>query len=369
MRNLKKAIAIARRHGIAELVQATGPALHRKAKRLRIQAQRLRSEYHAENCRKWALLENRYAGKRAFLIGNGPSLNRTPLHLLESEHTICFNRFNLMFERLSWRPTMYMNVDPLVATDMAAEIDQIVPQVEHAFLPDHHYDLSGYFRGQVQDRENIYWLYEAPMGPFHRPPRFSAAGSVASAGLQVLVYMGFDPIYLIGVDLNYRIHETAVEDDVGGIVSTADDDPNHFDPRYFGTGRNYHQPDAAVVRFQADTWARLKRQTDRMGKRIVNAGVGGALDLFRRVDLRELLAPSRVAERAAIDRAVRRITGGMALEEVLARARTISGAQEWNSEEAIVVADQSTGLEVIKEALFSHVPVGPFEGLYLFIRR
>ena len=72
---------------------------------------------------RWRTIRDLYKGQRAFIVGNGPSLNRTPLHLLKDEFTLCFNRFDLMFERLAWRPTMYMCIDDRVAEDMTSRIN------------------------------------------------------------------------------------------------------------------------------------------------------------------------------------------------------------------------------------------------------
>ena len=55
--------------------------------------------------KSWSHLKNKYKNKRVFLIGNGPSLKKTPLHFLKNEYTIVFNRFNLFFERINWIPT------------------------------------------------------------------------------------------------------------------------------------------------------------------------------------------------------------------------------------------------------------------------
>ena len=75
------------------------------------------------NDKRWSFLKNKYDGKRAFLIGNGPSLNRTPLHLLKNEYTFCVNRFNLMFDRIGWLPEMYAISDDLLMLDMIEEIN------------------------------------------------------------------------------------------------------------------------------------------------------------------------------------------------------------------------------------------------------
>ncbi|MGH7214847.1 MAG: hypothetical protein ACREIT_08790, partial [Tepidisphaeraceae bacterium] len=51
---------------------------------------------------------NRHCGRRAFLVGNGPSLIRTPLDLLAGEYTFAMNRIALIYEKTIWRPSFFV---------------------------------------------------------------------------------------------------------------------------------------------------------------------------------------------------------------------------------------------------------------------
>ena len=73
-----------------------------------------------------------------FLIGNGPSLNKTPLYLIKDEYIMCFIRFHLMYERLNWRPIFYTIVDNLLLKDVANEFHKIEPHSKYIFLPKIH---------------------------------------------------------------------------------------------------------------------------------------------------------------------------------------------------------------------------------------
>ncbi|GIR81379.1 MAG: hypothetical protein CM15mP83_1050 [Flavobacteriaceae bacterium] len=53
--------------------------------------------------------------------------------------------------------------------------------------------------------------------------------------------MGCNPIYLIGVDLNYFIPSSAKVN--GIIVTSTEEDNNHFDSRWFGPGKKWHLPE------------------------------------------------------------------------------------------------------------------------------
>ena len=52
--------------------------------------------------------KNKYKGKRVFMIGNGPSLNKTPLDTLHSEYSFAMNRISLLYDNVRWRPSFFV---------------------------------------------------------------------------------------------------------------------------------------------------------------------------------------------------------------------------------------------------------------------
>ena len=96
--------------------------------------------------------------------------------------------------------------------------------------------------------------------------------------------MGFQRVVLIGMDFSYR-YPTTVEREGTRILSRGDD-PNHFHPDYFGAGKTWKDPmlDRVLVNYHlADE---IYRAT---GREIINATVGGKLDVFPRMPLREAI--------------------------------------------------------------------------------
>ena len=320
------------------------------------------------NRNRWMRIKDLYKGQRAFLIGNGPSLNRTPLHLLNDEFTMCFNRFDLMFDRLGWRPTMYMCIDNRVAENTAPKINEIVPLTRFAFFPDIH-PRGGDFREFIKDSNNIFWLslesVSSP-GSYETLPTCSTIGTVAHLGLQVLVFMGFSPIYLVGIDLDYKEHKTVVKDTKADWTATKDDDPSHFDPRYFGAGAKYHEPSpfkVLVSGFEND-----KEILDKKGIRVMNAGIGGLVETFPRVDFRSLFNYEDAVELemllSAIPPALRRDA-----REALKGDKVITVHDDWNEKRPFTVTSTHLGEQLIPEVIMTHTPYGPFRKRHLFIRR
>ena len=341
--------------------------LTRGARNLRIRGARIIRPYHYRNVRRWQSLRGWYRGQRAFLVGNGPSLNVTPLHLLAGEHTICFNRFNLMYERLTWRPTMYMNVDGAVALDMAAEIPEIIEDVQYAFLPDVHSDGIA-IRAAIGDLANVFWLYPDFKGFYDDLPHVGLGGTVAYAAMQVLVFLGFSTIYLLGVDASYQIH-TSVIDEGDAVRSRNDDDPNHFDPRYFGTGRRYHQPDNVVMARMTAAFDDAARQTSRRGVGVLNVGVGGRLTQFPRGMLRHVVRRRtlewELCELAKAGSGIRPVT-----PELLAACSVEVAPSESLADRPLFALTTEEAMLWATRLIRTHVPLGPVaDGRSFFIAR
>ena len=317
---------------------------------------------------QWRTIKNLYRGQRVFIVGNGPSLNRTPLHLLKNEFTLCFNRFDLMFERLGWRPTMYMCVDDRVAENTASQINEIIPLVKFAFFPDiHPYGLD--FRQFIEDAHNVFWLslksVSSP-GSYETLPTCTTIGTVADLGLQVLAFMGFSPIYLVGVDLDYKKHKTVIKHDRGNWTATKDDDPSHFDPRYFGAGAAYHEPSPYNVLISGFQSAR--ELLDKKGIRVLNASVGGSLEVFPRVDFRSLFNFREDAELEMLVSAIDQELQQDALK-ALRGDKVIKVQDDWDEESPFQVTTLQLAEQLIPKVIFTHIPYGPFGNRYLFIRR
>lgn len=242
-------------------------------------------------------LKDRYKGNRIFIIGNGPSLNRTPLRYLENEYTFAFNRAYLLYDRIKWRPTFYTALDWRVVPDVAREINGLTGST---------FFFEERFRGILREGEDVFhYTHGMPPGTTGNERIFSTdistglrgAGSVVGAGIQLAFYMGFDPIYLIGCDLGYKVTETVQqegEDRFGNgvklhLTSTQDDDQNHFDPRYFGAGRRWHDPN---VKRMVDGHKQCRTGIEAAGRRIYNATVGGELEVYDRVDFHSLFDAS-----------------------------------------------------------------------------
>lgn len=227
-----------------------------------------------------AAYKNKYAGKRCFIVANGPSLRAEDLDLLHArgEITFAMNRIYKLFPQTSWRPTYYVCEDELIAGGQQAEINAI--EAKEKFIPIeikwwHDVDIDGacYFHLNYDEAKRYPLSFSTDCAH-----QMDCRGTVTFTCMQLAAYMGFSEIYLLGVDHNYR-----VTIDISGNVIT---DPNQKD--YFCEGYDTDIKDVVVHDMGNNTRAYIdaKKYCDAtQGKTtIYNATRGGKLEVYQRVD-------------------------------------------------------------------------------------
>ena len=242
--------------------------------------------------RRLESMKGEFSGERCVVMGNGPSLNEMDLARFASERVWASNRAYLLFERIEWRPRFWVAVDRRVVPDIAAELMGV-----QASLPETRFFYPDEFLldGSLSSLENTYWFREirepdnATRFTLSPPDYVSSVGTVTITALQLAVHLGFNPIYLIGCDTSYTVPTTAKHEggDANRLVSTVDDDPNHFDPSYFGAGRRWHEPH---VDRMVEHYEKALEATRASGVDVINATVGGNLEVFPRVDYEDVFS-------------------------------------------------------------------------------
>ncbi|MEE9910703.1 MAG: DUF115 domain-containing protein [Deltaproteobacteria bacterium] len=326
----------------------------------------------AEEVERWRHLKNKYTGKRAFIVGNGPSLNKTPLYLLKNEYTMCFNRFFIMNERINWDPTFYATTDNIVLSDILGEVVEFIPRTHYSFLPDIHFRGDNYIE-KIGRIDNLYWLQQQHGEGFSQDlPKIFPGGTVIYEGFQILRYLGFQEIYLVGVDLNYKIHDSVKYLKKRGldIESQKDDDPNHFDPRYFGKNKKYHQPEETVVQNIFRNLKYLSGILPELDLKIINAGYDSKLDYFPKADFLQVVDLSSQEREDLFLQCLSKASEYRTIHAFESKNPRIDGGNHFQpSNEADFFIDLEGALPLIPKAIFTHIPIGPFDHKYYFIRR
>jgi hypothetical protein len=169
-------------------------------------------------------LQDSYEKERIFLIGNGPSLDKTPLDELIDEYTLGMKGIYHIYSNTEWRPTFYYNPIPSESRGRKRimKVYDSIESSEASFLHRSWRELfesdPGYF---YFDR----WQFDRSPNPFHN----STINEIRSedveyiyefwsdnianfvyhyhsmyGAIQLAAYLGFDEIYLLGCDLGFE---------------------------------------------------------------------------------------------------------------------------------------------------------------------
>lgn len=222
------------------------------------------SQYRLESYR------NAHPNERCFILGNGPSLLRTDLSLLRNEFTFGLNRIYLLFPELGFPTTFLVSVNDLVLEQCAAEIARL--------------DLPKFVTWRAH-----HW-FEADLGTIFLDTDFTGlenfsgeatrrlfeGHTVTFVALQLAFFMGFTDVILVGVDHNFETKGQA-----NLVVTSEGDDPNHFNPDYFGKGFRWQLPD---LEGSERSYQLAKVAFETAGRQVRDATVGGKLSIFPKVN-------------------------------------------------------------------------------------
>lgn len=229
-------------------------------------------------------IKGKYKGQRCFVLGNGPSLTPEDLDKLKGEVTFASNRIYNIFDKTDWRPTYFGMLDEGVA-----ELDGVIDGInsfecEKKFALQEGYYIFKKFKG---DTCLLHGWYERK---YLDMPGFSSdlkegvycIATITYMLIQIARYMGFDEIYLLGLDNRYAY--SRLRD--GTVVR------NEGVANYFGEqGIAMPDPSKAVDTWEMDiAYEYAEKYSREHGFRIYNATRGGFLETFERVNLDEILS-------------------------------------------------------------------------------
>jgi len=247
---------------------------------------------------KNAGLRDQHRGRRAFIIGNGPSIAQHDLGRLRDEITITVNQFQRHPQVEELRPPYWMLADPLFWEKPHEHLHPIVRKLLEAGIHTRLFCPLGGAQvlcstptGPLIDLHfYTYGDHHAGAEPIDlsRPiPHWGQ--NVIGPAIMLAMHLGCGPIYLIGCDHDFlKIEEHEYEGAIYGHGFQTD-------------------PRPASDRFDWGTWSyamkrtlweyeRLRDYARMWGHRIYNATPGGYLETFPRVDFECVLAePARPA--------------------------------------------------------------------------
>lgn len=227
----------------------------------------------SDRSRKMKHWKNAFCGQRCFIIGNGPSLRTEDLNRLEGEITFSSNRIYHIYEKTDWRPHFYVAFEPEFCRTNADFISRV--EVKQARF------LNQCAWSPAREADNTFWMNCSSRYTLEKLTtkniEFSSdiavqvcdAYSVTYTILQIALYMGFQEIYLLGVD---------------HYASDGKQKSSHF---YEDKKSEYRTPTyLAGIEYG---YKLARQEAKKKGVHIYNATRGGNLQVFRRADFDAVL--------------------------------------------------------------------------------
>ncbi|PWH12397.1 MAG: hypothetical protein DDG60_13450 [Anaerolineae bacterium] len=225
------------------------------------------------------MLKDIHRGRRAFIIGNGPSLKYTDLRKLRGEITFGLNRIYLLFSELGFSTTYLVSINDLVIEQCAHEMAELVLPKFISWRSRRHFQHLPKVRPETLPTF-LYTTYDLPRFATDARGRIWEGATVTNVALQLAYHMGIQQVILVGVDHNFVSKGPA-----NTTVVSEGDDPNHFSPAYFGKGFRWQLPDLET----SEIGYRLARRAyEKAGRQVLDATIGGKLTVFEKVDYNTL---------------------------------------------------------------------------------
>jgi len=229
--------------------------------------------WRRESIEKLSRYREKYAGKRCFIIGNGPSLKKTDMSKLKDEYTFGMNRIFLMFPELGFKTSFLVSVNDLV-------IEQSIQDFQNVEIP---MFVSWRARKWLPPQDNLHYLYTTYTGKKFAQDartRLWEGATVTYTCLQLAFFMGFSQAILIGVD-----HSFTTKGEPNRTIVSQGDDPNHFHPKYFGKGFKWQLPDLDT----SEVGYMMAREAyKKAGRQVLDATIGGKLTIFPKIEYESL---------------------------------------------------------------------------------
>jgi len=227
-----------------------------------------------------------HKGKRAFIVGNGPSLNDIDMSLLKNEITIGSNRVYLGFEKWGFEFNYWTIIDKLQVEEHLEEWNNPnnIGEEVTKFIP---FEYKNLMNLKNYCPINFHYAYKNFPKFSLEPTNIYLGNTVVHMSLQIACIMGIKELYLIGVDHNYNLNETMQYKGSQIWTSTTTNKQTHFDSRYNDPKNNRRfitpKPEKAEEAFShAYKFAKQHNIT------ILNATPGTQLDVIPTVDYESL---------------------------------------------------------------------------------
>lgn len=310
---------------------------------------------------KLSVMYRHYAGEAAVIVANGPSLDVATLDKLSGLTTFAANKIYTAYPDTNWRPDFYLVNDKLVAQQNRDRIlglksqkiftssvfDELKEDANALFIES---GSSSAWRASARPpAESISAVNELWVPPDWNPVSGLRAGnSVTNFALKIEFWMGFDTVYVIGLDHRFILDEAVSGEQVyvNSVMISDGSLQNHFSSNYRESGEKWTFPQLELM---ADDFDRAREVYESVGRKIVNATPDSAYQGWTFGSIPEQTQVYNFGKEKENDisepnNTISAIITAYNAEKTLARAIESVFAQNSPVDEIIIVNDGSTDL-------------------------
>lgn len=240
----------------------------------RFQEGKMYLEWQLTYAKRLRKFKDLHKGQDCFIIGNGPSLNKMDLSPLKNYHTFGLNKIYLIFEKYDLDLSYLVSVNEHVIEQSKAVFEDFNCPI---FLS---YTAS---KGVIRDLPDIHRLYTLNTWSFYEDISQPICNgfTVTYVAMQIAFYMGFERVFLIGVDHSFKQKQGAENT----VEVMQGEDVNHFHPDYF-KGMTWQLAD---VKGNEVSYHLADYFYQRDGRQILDATVDGKLEVFPKIPFEKAL--------------------------------------------------------------------------------
>jgi hypothetical protein len=229
-------------------------------------------------------IKNTHTG-RCFIVGNGPSLTVEDLETLKNEVTFASNRIYGIFPKTNWRPTYYVSQDFNVLNEIKDNLFDVSNQCSMMILSG---NIMRVYPCKLKKKDNVKFVYMDKQEniPFDIDVINGIHNviNVTYTMIELALFMGFEEIYLIGVDNSYVIKqnekgETVIDDISSHFAGMA---PLNYETKVIINSNGGYRDKSTEAYYDIAKYLQGRKQN------VFNATRGGKLEVFQRVNFDEV---------------------------------------------------------------------------------
>ena len=226
------------------------------------------------------IFEDLHKGQSCVLVCNGPSLNDMDLSFLRGRVTFGLNKIYLGLERFGFYPRYLVAINDKVIGQSSAEFGamdtvKFISDDCADILPEDNFT----YHIRTSDLEQRFY-HDITQG-------VRGGHTVTHAALQIIRYMGFQEVVIVGMD-----HRFDYVGDPNEAQFLDGEDPNHFSAEYF-SNQHWDNPNLkeSEVSYEAS-----RQVFEKEGRTIIDATLNGACTVFQKADYRDVFGLPKDAE-------------------------------------------------------------------------